>query len=163
MDLPEIADEVQCTDNTPCFVGRHSYIFNGILHGDTEVAIKVIRSVNSSFRLMKRKFKRESEVWARLTHQNIVPLYGFLEDTTKFGPIGALVLPWYKNGDAEWFFREKGHLLTTNQRAGIWCGVVAGVCYLHRQHPPIIHGNLRPVHVEFKLLTGMSELILCEG
>ncbi|CAG8651998.1 7948_t:CDS:2, partial [Acaulospora colombiana] len=41
----------------------------------------------------RQRFKRESEVWIRLRHQNIVPLYELVEDRELFGPYGAWILP----------------------------------------------------------------------
>jgi len=36
---------------------------------------------------------REREVWARMKHANVVPLYGYTEESELFGPFGALISP----------------------------------------------------------------------
>ncbi|PVF97278.1 kinase-like protein [Serendipita vermifera] len=93
-----------------------------------------------------QKVQREREVWARLKHENIIPLYGYTEESLFF-PFGSLISPWYENGDAEKYLNENGHILTPEQRKNLWYGVVAGVCHLHSQNPPVIHGDLKPGNV----------------
>jgi hypothetical protein len=41
---------------------------------------------------MIQKVTREREVWARMKHANIVPMYGYAEGE-QFGDFGALISP----------------------------------------------------------------------
>ena len=42
---------------------------------------------------MTQKVTREREVWARMKHANIVPMYGYTEESKLFGDLGALISP----------------------------------------------------------------------
>ncbi|PVF98369.1 kinase-like protein [Serendipita vermifera] len=146
VDIPDLTQQVQITNYAPEFSGTYSSIHRGILHGEL-VAVKVIRPLSVSLHTMRRKVQRERVVWTRLKHENIAPLYGYTEANMFFGPFGALISPWYHYGDADKFFNENRHILTMDQRKGLWYGVVAGVCYLHSQAPPIVHGDLKPGNI----------------
>jgi hypothetical protein len=36
---------------------------------------------------------RERSVWGQVEHPNIIPLYGYTEESDLFGPFGALISP----------------------------------------------------------------------
>jgi hypothetical protein len=40
-----------------------------------------------------QKLRRERTVWARLSHENILPLHGYCENDDEFGAYGALISP----------------------------------------------------------------------
>jgi hypothetical protein len=42
---------------------------------------------------MVQKVTREREVWARMKHVNVVPMYGYTEESKLFGQFGALISP----------------------------------------------------------------------
>lgn len=146
VEIPDFTNEIKYTEDQEVFVGRYSHVYKGTLRGEM-VAIKMIQPVKNSLHSMRRKFRRESQVWARLRHENIVALYGYAEDTKMFGLFGALISPWCQNGDADKYLKDKGSMLTFEERKCLWQGVVAGVHYLHSQDPPIIHGDLKPGNV----------------
>lgn len=119
--------------------GTYSDIFRGESNG-SKVAIKVIRRVYS-LETMKRKLRREKEVWGSLQRRNIVPLYGYSEG---FGSLGALISPWYEKGDVGTFVRTQ----PTCALQGLqWLrDIIDGLVYLHSRHPPVIHGDLKPTN-----------------
>ncbi|PVF91506.1 kinase-like protein, partial [Serendipita vermifera] len=82
---PDLTDQVVQTSPYPVFEGTFSNVFTGNWNGH-KVAIKVIRG----------RLNREIQVWGSLIHCNILPLYGQCEN---FGEFGALISPWYANGD----------------------------------------------------------------
>jgi hypothetical protein len=85
---------------------------------------------------------RERKLWAAMDHVNIVPLYGYAEDESKFGPFGALISPvrfkcfylprltvlqWYENGDASQFLRRNGKemdVLARSKLVSILCIII---------------------------------------
>ena len=52
------------------------------------------------------RFKREAKNQAKLTHPNIVPVYGFTEDNHTFG----IVMEYVDGETLEHLIRRKGHL-----------------------------------------------------
>ncbi|KIO19738.1 hypothetical protein M407DRAFT_49685, partial [Tulasnella calospora MUT 4182] len=82
---------------------------------------------------------REAEFLARLAHQNIVELEGFVEDASE--STIWLVFPWSEGGNLRdfiafhnWEFPEKISLIDD---------VAQGLAYLHSRDPPICHGDLK--------------------
>ncbi|KIO20230.1 hypothetical protein M407DRAFT_81831, partial [Tulasnella calospora MUT 4182] len=83
----------------------------------------------------------EAEVMARLSHENIIRLIGFVEDL--HNGKAWFVLPWEANGNVseflatgEWEIPERVSLDT-----------FAGLEYLHMQQPPICHGDLKSLNI----------------
>ncbi|PVF91112.1 kinase-like protein, partial [Serendipita vermifera] len=110
--------------------------WNGI-----KVAIKDIRG-QGTLVATKRRLRREREVWGCLKHENILPLHGYVDD---FGSHGALISPWYKNGQSGDYIRKSA--LRAPQRFKLWCDVIKGMVYLHSLNPVLIHGDLKPMNV----------------
>ncbi|KIM21067.1 hypothetical protein M408DRAFT_333661 [Serendipita vermifera MAFF 305830] len=107
---------------------------------------------------MRRKINREREVWAALSHPNILPFYGFAEDAV-FEPYGALISPWCQYGDALYFFTQYGSVLTIPQRITLWKGAIAGASYLHSHKPTLVHGNITPSNT---LIDQYGRAVLCD-
>lgn len=132
--------------------GNYADIYKG-KWGRHKVAVKVLRGICSE-RANIRKAKRETVVWFRLHHKNILPLYGFCSD---LGRYGALVSPWYEKGNANEFIRGKSETsnlgsscrVTASKRFQLWADVVEGVLHLHSLHDDrsLVHGDLKPSNV----------------
>ncbi|PVF95318.1 kinase-like protein [Serendipita vermifera] len=141
----------------PCSVHdtHYSSIHIGQWQGN-EVAVKVLREVKNK-QTTVRKTNREAFVWHHLSHTSILPLYGYCNDLGKYG---ALISPWYKNGDAgQYIYGVQGDQLHDTQkvrpparvgpsrRFQLWLEVVEGVAYLHSLQPALVHGDLKLTNV----------------
>ncbi|KAG8915994.1 hypothetical protein FRC00_012687 [Tulasnella sp. 408] len=93
---------------------------------------------------------REAEFLAKLRHENIVELEGFVEDVSK--GIIWLVFPWAEYGNLKDFIaREKWDI---PERISLISDVAKGLDYLHTRNPPICHGDLKSLNV---LICGDSD------
>ncbi|KIM23192.1 hypothetical protein M408DRAFT_321312, partial [Serendipita vermifera MAFF 305830] len=147
-----LTGQVSLSDLRPQFMGNYSSVFRRIVKGNQvriQVAIKIIKSTGAPHTI-QRKILREITVWSSVDHPNILPFYGYTEDTV-FGPFdapfGALISPWCGNGDSSKFMAGHGESLTIRDRIKLWRGVVDAVVYLHQRQPTIVHGDLKPGNV----------------
>ncbi|KAG1761411.1 kinase-like domain-containing protein [Suillus occidentalis] len=93
--------------------------------GSVKVAVKTFRIESTGQGQLAKTHKRWSQqvhAWAKLEHENILPLYGIVMD---FGPIVSIVHPWKENGISLNLFLEN---------------IVSGLHYLHSHG--LVHGNL---------------------
>ncbi|KIM21069.1 hypothetical protein M408DRAFT_333662 [Serendipita vermifera MAFF 305830] len=154
----DLTGQIRLLDRRPIFTGSYSQVYRGKFRNE-DVAIKVIKAVsNTSLTTMRRKVNREREVWAALSHPNILPFYGFAEDAV-FEPYGALISPWCQYGDASYFFNQYGSVLTVPQKIALWKGAIAGVSYLHSHKPLLVHGDIKPSNI---LIDQYGRAILCD-
>ncbi|KAF9220662.1 hypothetical protein BS17DRAFT_311708 [Gyrodon lividus] len=128
------------SDIWSCLLDRSSYLslrgddtdddFDELEGGDfVVVAVKAVR-VNAGAdeegaRKCKRLF-RETEVWKRLKHLNILPLFGV---TFGFGPLPALVCPWMDNGTITGHLEAQGEHLSESDRWGLLSDTISGLNY----------------------------------
>lgn len=141
--VPDLSNQVTRTRADAVFVGNCSLVFIGEWDGSM-VAIKVIREIGT-IAAMKRKVRREKEIWASLKHENIVPLYGFCEGHAEFGAYGALISPWYRNGHSAHYIRQ--NCVPAPPRFKLWADIIRGMVYLHSHHPVLVHGDLKTMNV----------------
>lgn len=132
-------DQVEMLSHIPEFSGNYSVVYKGRFRGAT-VAIKVIKLIGS-VDSVKRKLVREIEIWRYANHKNIHPFYGHVTGPA-FGQFGALVSPWFANGDACKFLAANGEQMAVLERINLWEGVIEGVAYLHNPVPT--HRPRRP-------------------
>lgn len=52
-------------------------------------------------------------IWHQLSHKNVVPLLGF---ASHLDPVGALVSPWFSNGDAREYVKKNAASLEFSDR-----------------------------------------------
>ncbi|KAH7924665.1 kinase-like protein [Leucogyrophana mollusca] len=105
-----------------------------------EVAVKAIRApiLSDEDKVKKaRRLRRELEVWGRLSHVNVLPLYGM---TAEFGPLMSMVCPWKDNGALGSYLERCHDRLKTPDRINLLGDVSAGLRYLHSCS--VVHGDL---------------------
>ncbi|KIK79811.1 hypothetical protein PAXRUDRAFT_160273 [Paxillus rubicundulus Ve08.2h10] len=138
----------------PIAYGGWSDIWKCTLKQDSqsrEVAIKSIRSHildDDDMRKKSKKLRRELKVWARLEHENIIPLLGV---ATGFGPFTALVCPWMDSGTLSSYLEHNKEHLALRDRLELLRDAANGLCYLHSRS--VVHGDL----------TGSNVLISASG
>ncbi|KAJ7224774.1 kinase-like domain-containing protein [Mycena rebaudengoi] len=84
---------------------------------------------------MNQRLQRETEVWSRLDHPNVLPFLGVWDEP--IAPWPALISPFYKFGDLRQYLRDH----PTTDRGKMIRGVASGLEYLHRNG--IVHGDLK--------------------
>ncbi|KAG8986772.1 hypothetical protein FRB90_003796, partial [Tulasnella sp. 427] len=146
--------------------GGYSDVWRGKLKLEAEseeedVAMKVLRAVRMSNRAglsltlterMRKRMNRETEIWSRLNHPNVVPLRGFAlqEDGTPM-----IISPWFDHGDVHFYLED----FPDADRKKIVRQVVDGLVYLHAQDPPVVHGDLKGGNV---LINKEGDAALCD-
>lgn len=56
-----------------------------------------------------QRFSRESRIWSRMKHENIIPLFGFWRNFDAFNGIDlalSFVSPWMEQGNLSEFLKE---------------------------------------------------------
>lgn len=85
------------------------------------------------FNKVIQRLHRELNIWKRLKHKNVVPLYGTCSD---FGRYTSLVCPWYENGSLHHYIRRK-HLpdgtLSVSERLRLLSEIACGLGYCELQ------------------------------
>ncbi len=103
------------------------------------VALKMLKPQVASDRVRER-FVNEARLLARLEHENIVPLLGFVD-----APRGLfIVMPFVRGITLEQMLRRQGRL-PPPVAAELFCGVCAGVAYLHEHE--MLHRDLKPGNI----------------
>ncbi|TDL23965.1 kinase-like protein [Rickenella mellea] len=82
---------------------------------------------------------REARIWAKTSHQNILPLRGFWTNFHERSKFPALISPWCPAGTLLQYVVGK----CTPARLELMTEVATGLEYLHSSVPQIIHGDLR--------------------
>ncbi|MCL5028818.1 MAG: protein kinase [Bacteroidetes bacterium] len=86
------------------------------------------------------RFKREAKNQAKLTHPNIVPVYGFTEDNHTFG----IVMEYVEGETLEHLIKRKGHL-SSNESLLILKQILLGIGYAHTKG--FVHRDIKPSNV----------------
>ncbi|OAX30934.1 kinase-like protein, partial [Rhizopogon vinicolor AM-OR11-026] len=106
-----------------------------------EVAVKTIRAYDAGNDVLVRKnskrVRREVNIWGRLKHDCILPLWGVANN---FGPYPAMICPWVKNGSLTGFLERKQDTLSSQDKFSLLNDIALGLQYLHDK--TIIHGDL---------------------
>ncbi|KAF9448421.1 kinase-like protein [Macrolepiota fuliginosa MF-IS2] len=139
--------------------GGYADVFLGWLRGNdgtkTKVAIKVLRVINEPEPVMKIKtyLIRETAVWVKLNHPNILKFLGLAPDHERFG-VPALISPYCNNGTV---YQYLGSHPNINTKLFIMKGVASGLQYLHQTN--IVHGDLKPSNI---LIHDDGRPLLCD-
>ncbi|KAJ3553608.1 hypothetical protein NP233_g12606 [Leucocoprinus birnbaumii] len=83
---------------------------------------------------------RETVIWQRLKHPNILPFIGLLSDLN-WSYVPALISPWCRNGTIREFINAQPH---TN-KPQLMLDIANGLRYLHEQD--IVHGGVIPPNI----------------
>ncbi|KAF9068854.1 kinase-like domain-containing protein, partial [Rhodocollybia butyracea] len=89
----------------------------------------------------RKQFHHEALVWRQLRHPNVLPLLGINPDL--FYPSFCLISPWMANGDVITYLKKN----PVDDVYSILSDIAAGICYLHSQDPPIVHGDIRGANI----------------
>ncbi|KAH7919501.1 kinase-like protein [Leucogyrophana mollusca] len=140
----DLTGQITTEDKYPTAHGGFSDIWRGTWNKDStsiDVAVKVIRTdLSASLEDNEKKQKslrRELQVWRRLCHQNVLPLYGL---TSGFGHFQSMVCPWVENGTLNKYLEKRHKDLGDRRRWELIRDVAAGLHYLHSCS--VIHGDL---------------------
>ncbi|KAH7924089.1 kinase-like protein [Leucogyrophana mollusca] len=141
----DLTGKITRLEKYPVAYGGFSDIWRCLWHNSpksVEVAVKAIRthaSDDGSGNLSKKskRLRRELQVWTRLDHANVLPLYGITSD---FGHFPSMVCPWRENGTLTNFLEKRRTDLTEYNRWKLLSDIAAGLFYLHSCS--VIHGDL---------------------
>ncbi|KAF9443788.1 kinase-like protein [Macrolepiota fuliginosa MF-IS2] len=84
-----------------------------------------------------KDFARETMVWSRLTHPNLLPFYGIYRS----GDHLCLVSPWKEDGNISDYLKTNPEVA----RLPLVFDILAGLGYLHEQS--IVHGDLKAANI----------------
>ncbi|KAJ7304677.1 TKL/TKL-ccin protein kinase, partial [Mycena albidolilacea] len=142
--VKDLTGKVNKLDTYPFESGGVADIYRGSLksfQSPVRVAVKIFRRMHSERETLERtsrRLKREVDVWARLTHKNVLPFIGVCDD---IAPWPVLISPFYKFGHIATYLKK--HPSTNRQE--LVHGVASGLQYLHAHD--IIHGDLKVQNV----------------
>ncbi|KAG9011342.1 hypothetical protein FRB90_007357 [Tulasnella sp. 427] len=88
-------------------------------------------------------FANELGLLSEISHENIVKLHGFVEDSGE--DIAWIVFPWESNGNLREFVQSQNWVIP--ERLSLIHDVACGIQYLHTQDPPICHGDLKSLNI----------------
>lgn len=107
---------------------------------DRYVAIKVLKRYEITNQLFIERFKREAKNQAKLSHPNIVSVYGFVESKDFLG----FVMEYIEGKTVEEYLSEYGRL-SINDSIKIMKQVLIGTDYAHSEG--FIHRDLKPSNI----------------
>ncbi|KDQ50917.1 hypothetical protein JAAARDRAFT_141208 [Jaapia argillacea MUCL 33604] len=121
------------------------------------VAVKVLRTMGSDSTYINKlnsNLNREAFLWSTLNHPNITPFYGVCHDMGRH-QAPSLVCPYYEHGNINSYLGDRPDSPTLPLIAQVG----AGLAYLHRLNPPIIHGDVKGSNI---LISESGEAKLCD-
>ena len=104
------------------------------------VAIKILSPQAIANPQFVARFKREAKNQAKLTHPNIVPVYGFAEDRQTLG----IVMEYVEGETLEHLIQRKGRL-ELNEALNILKQILAGADYAHAKG--FVHRDIKPSNI----------------
>ncbi|KAG6329787.1 hypothetical protein ID866_9302, partial [Astraeus odoratus] len=134
-------DQVERDDAFRPLHGGNSIVYLGTLGPQMQrVAIKSIRLSPSGKTAAIQHIVEEIQLWSKLKHENIVPVFGVL---TKLDYAVSVVVKWMPTGSAYDYVQNRD----IDPRP-LLVGLARGLHYLHSQvSVPILHGDLRGKNV----------------
>ncbi|OAX35236.1 kinase-like protein [Rhizopogon vinicolor AM-OR11-026] len=170
--LQDLTDQLQGRSNYPITSGGFGDIWRCELvklDETVQVAVKTIRAFESDndvlMRKNSRRVRRELNVWGRLKHDCILPLWGVANN---FGPYPAMICPWVKNGALTGFLEREQDTLSSQDKFSLLNDIALGLQYLHDKSivhgdltgsNVLVHGNGRACLADFGLSTILAEFI----
>ncbi|KAG8894545.1 hypothetical protein FRB99_001193, partial [Tulasnella sp. 403] len=144
-------------------------------NGDV-IAVKKLKAAGGRDKCLRMAIGliREMAVWARMSHENVIPLIGFY--LSERLDQAWLISPYMENGNISDYLikvqpseqRRRELVRFPSVRIGnIWLITFAtqaldtakGLRYLHELDPPICHGDIKALNV---LITGEHRAMLCD-
>ncbi|MBZ0201113.1 MAG: protein kinase [Ignavibacteriaceae bacterium] len=103
-------------------------------------AIKILNAAALNNPQFIERFKREAKNQAKLTHPNIVPVYGFTEGMKLLG----IVMEYVEGETLEHLILRQGRL-STSQTIDLMQQILSGAAYAHKKG--FVHRDLKPSNV----------------
>lgn len=104
------------------------------------VAIKVLNAQTTNKEQFIERFKREAKNQAKLIHSNIVPVYGFTDESQVLG----IVMEYVEGETLEHLIGRKGRL-ELSEALNILKQILQGVSYAHSKS--YIHRDIKPSNI----------------
>ncbi|KZT69071.1 kinase-like protein [Daedalea quercina L-15889] len=147
--IKQLNGEVIRVGDRPVEIGGHSQIWKGLWLGEIDVALKVLQEVRVSDRSQKR-FIHEIEIWSKLKHAHVQPLFGIVTDIS---PLVHVVSLWRSDGN----LLEYVGSVNDSNKTHLLYGAASGLDYLHGEG--IVHGNVRCSNI---LVSRKGDALLCD-
>lgn len=126
--------------------------------GNVKVAVKSIREYTSKQKALTT-LKKEINVWCKLQHPNILPLYG-ISWTHGQRTLPGMVSPWCSNGDIRAYLEcRQGDEQLAEIKHKLLKDTIHGLDFLHSHQPPIVHGDLKGANV---LIRDNGDACICD-
>ena len=129
-------------------IGYFSSVYKGTWRKRT-VAIKILASTTP-----RKLFKREIRIWKKLSHPNVIELYG--ASSASGDPPWFFVCPYYKNGSLVTWLKAMKNADDVDMLRSLH-QIAKGMEYLHKKE--VLHGDLKVRSVsQFKFIYRSDEL-----
>ncbi|KAF9472096.1 kinase-like protein [Pholiota conissans] len=131
--LNDLTGKVTKDDEDAIGGGVYADVFKGRWAAENKeklVAIKVIRPHvhrGNEIEKLNKRLRKEIRIWAKLTHENIVSLYGI---SSGFGKYPAMISQWMSQKQLDGYLVQKGDL-NLDDRLKICHAIIGGLSYLH--------------------------------
>jgi len=102
---------------------------------------------------LRERAHREMSVWCSLSHENVLPFYGFCHE---LGPTLSFICPWLPHGTASDYLGTHPHA----DRLQIIFEVAVGLTYLKERG--VVHGDLKGRNILISTDTGRPRPLLCD-
>ncbi|KAJ7590439.1 kinase-like domain-containing protein [Mycena floridula] len=146
MEDLDISAKVKRNGNHYFAYGEFSDIYMGSLSkssGSKEVVLKFLRGIKrDGLEQFVKDLRREGAIWRQLKHENIAEFYGL---ALTLGPMPALVLDYYPNGNIIAYLRQQK--ASNAERLSLVKDIANGLKYLHLHNPVVVHGDIRSANV----------------
>ncbi|KZP15391.1 kinase-like protein [Athelia psychrophila] len=125
----------------------HTRVYKGILNDGRTTAVVAVKYIlpqgatEADLARVDVRTRRETVVWMRLEHENIMELLGTTIEQSPHRCTG-MVSRWMVNGNLGTFVTDS---LSHAHRLQITCDVAAGLAYLHEKD--VMHGDLTGANV----------------
>ncbi|HEX2867489.1 MAG TPA: protein kinase [Ignavibacteriales bacterium] len=107
---------------------------------DRYVAVKILKSHIVKKSRLKERFEKEAKNQAKLSHQNIVPVYGFIEE----GDLLGIIMEYIEGQTLEHYIESRGRL-DLNEAIFIIKQVLSAASYAHSKN--FVHRDIKPSNI----------------
>ena len=121
--------------------GASGSVFAGLLYGSTEVAVKVLLNIPPIDSALE-EVRKELEYTVRVSHRNVVKVYGLLSSCTEFEGRAAVVMERL-GGSLDTVIgklRPPSYMKLVND-------IIAGMARVHDQDDGVVHFDLKPANI----------------